>query len=320
MNTTVRMQIKISTNTERVFEALTDSGALTAWFAEQADVRVGDKQYDFWGRFTPDAPDRGAGRHQLTEVEANRRLRYDWLVHQTATAVDLRLRRHGPETVLTVLHENAFAGLHNPGQYSLEDFWSLSLENLRRYIDGKSCEARVDFSASMLGDIHHEIEVDASPETVFDVLIRPEQLERWIASKATVDPKPGGEYNFGWAGGTGAVKLVDLEPNKKLSYTWPEGETREEAYNTIVTWTLEESGGKTRLTFVHSGFAPDRVTGGYKAGWRNYMNWVRSIAEYGASWESSIVPLGSLPPGMDTIYAASIAKRQHELEAELVSA
>ena len=56
---------------------------------------------------------------------------------------------------------------------------------------------------------------------------------------------------------------------------WPE-ETE-----TVVTWTLEELDGKTRLTLVHSGFAPDQPTGGLDAGWLNFMSWIKSLVEYG---------------------------------------
>jgi len=152
-----------------------------------------------------------------------------------------------------------------------EDFWFLSLENLRRHLDGKA-PVRCDFSRSMLGDIHHSIEIDAPPDRVFDILIQPEQLQRWIASQATVEPHVGGRYDLGW-GSVASLRILELVPGEHLRLDWSD-----EQRQTILDWMLEESGGKTRLTLVHSGFAPDQDTGVVN-GWLNFMSWIKSIAE-----------------------------------------
>ena len=57
---------------------------------------------------------------------------------------------------------------------------------------------------------------------------------------------------------------------------------------TVMTWTLEGSGGKTRLTLVHSGFAPDAPTSGLQSGWLNFASWLKSMLEYGADWQPAI--------------------------------
>jgi uncharacterized protein YndB with AHSA1/START domain len=73
-----------------------------------------------------------------------------------------------------------------------------------------------------------------------------------------------GEYDFGWEGG-GPIKILELEPNHKLTYSW-------HYEDTVVTWILEDSEGGTRLTVVHSGFAKDRSTDDYTAGWLKFIN------------------------------------------------
>ena len=40
--------------------------------------------------------------------------------------------------------------------------------------------------------IVHERQIDARPETVFAFFTDPEKLTRWLASEATLDPRPGG--------------------------------------------------------------------------------------------------------------------------------
>jgi uncharacterized protein YndB with AHSA1/START domain len=300
------VQISIQASPEKIFEALTTSEAVVAWFAEHAEIDIATKGYDFWGRFTPEAPNKEAGQHAILELEANKRLKYSWHVYDADTSVDFRLVAQGETTIVALRHKIEKAGEKEVSRFSFEDFWFLSLENLRRYVDGRNADARVNYTdEAMRGDTHHEIEIDAPASTVFNILIQPEQLNRWIASNASVEPVKDGAYSFGWAV-SGGMKILEIDPDKKLVYNWGD-DTQGKSH--LITWTLEESGGKTRLTLVHSGFGADEVPGEY-AGWKNFMNWIRSIAEYGASWESPIVPL---PEGWESIYAATIANRQSAL-------
>lgn len=299
MSKVFQIQIILPAAPERLFEALTSE--LAQWFAESANVSIPEKRYDFWGRYTPEAPDRDQGRHPLLDAETNRRLKYGWHILELDTTVDITLEVRAGNTVVVVTHDGVPRS-HDISSYTFEDFWFLSLENLRRHTDGKP-PVRCDFSKPMYGDIQHTVEIDGPHEVVFEALIKPEQLERWIASKATVEPKIGGRYDFGW-NGTGPVKILELVPNEKLTYSWPEQEGE-----TIVTWTLEESGGKTRLTLAHSGFAPARKTGGYNAGWLNFASWVKSIVEYGANWKPPVIPLSDQTR---PLYASSIWEQQSE--------
>jgi uncharacterized protein YndB with AHSA1/START domain len=299
VNDSIHMQVAIAVPSQVVFQALSDSTALMTWFAEYADVSIPEKHYDFWGRFTPETPNRAQGRHPLLEMEPNRQLKFGWHLREEDTTVEIHLSPQEQQTVVSVEQKNISAS-HDISVYSFEDFWFLSLENLRRYLDGKTASVRCDFSAIKPGDIHCEIEIDGPAEAVFSALIKPEELNRWIASQATVEPEVGGRYDFGWKGG-GPVKILELVPNQKLATLWPE-ETE-----TVVTWTLAESRGKTRLILVHSGFAPGQRTDGLQSGWLNFMNWIKSLVEYGPAWQP---PTLKLQPGLEPFYAASIVKAQ----------
>ncbi len=305
----VRMQLKLAAAPERVFEALTDAAALEAWFCEHAEITP--EHYAFWGRFTPKAPDQTQGQHVLVSRVAPRELVYEWQLKGAASQVTIKLLPRDEETILT-LRQTA---TDVTGNYHLEDFWFLAMENLRRYLDGKPCEARIDYTQPMKGDIRHETVVDAPASRVFEVLINPDELDRWIATKATVEPQIGGKYDIGWGEYTAGVKIVDLVPNQKLSISTPEDPTygNKNRTETIMTWILEESDGKTRLTFIHSGFDVDEDVSGIYTGWRSFLNWVRSVAEYGADWQP---PLVIVPPGM-IAYAASIVNAQNEIVDEL---
>jgi uncharacterized protein YndB with AHSA1/START domain len=302
MNDPMQMQVAIAVPPQVVFQALSDSTALMTWFAEYADVSVAEKRYDFWGRFTPETPNREQGRHPLLEVEHHRRLKFSWHLRGEDTTVQINLIPREQQTVVVVHHQNISTS-HDISFYAVEDFWFLSLENLRRYIDGKTASVRCDFSAIQPGDIQHEIEIDGPAEAVFAALIKPEELNRWIANQATVEPVVGGQYSFGWGEGH-PVKILELRPNERLAISWPHPS------DTFVTWTLAESGGKTRLTLVHSGFAPDELTDGLQSGWLNFMNWIKSLVEYGPAWQP---PTLKLQPGLESFYAASIVEAQAEL-------
>lgn len=281
MTDPLHIQLKLSASPERIFQALTHE--LPAWFAEYADVRLPDRQYDFWGRFTPELPDRAAGNHPLSDVQIGHGFTFDWHLQNQPTQVMLRLLPVSGRTVLSLRHAGFNPG-HDVGTVNIEDFWFLSLENLRRHLDGKR-PVRCDFSTlPAVGDVHHTVDVDAPPEVVFDALIKPEQLNRWIASQAAVEPRVGGSLDLGW-GSYGAVKILELIPNEKIALSWPEDA---EGPATVLTWTLEGSGGQTRLTLVHSGFAPDKPTGGIQSGWLNFASWLKSVAEYGTDWEPAV--------------------------------
>ena len=283
----LRMQIKLNATPERIFAALTDSEALETWFVEHADIDPDANRYDFWGKFTPEAPDKESGQHRLLAYEPNRSLKFAWNWSDQETEVSFTLHPRGDQTILAVEQDRGQPGKHQIDSYTMEDFWFLSLENLRRYLDGKPCDIRATFPIPETGNIEFAINIDAEPERVFDVLTNPEEVERWIASDAEIDLQPGGKYLLGWEG-MESMKIVELEDNQKLAITMVgmDGES-----GTVVTWTLEGSGGKTRLTLVHSGFGLDEKTEGLQAGWRNFMGWVRSVAEYGPAWEPALVPL-----------------------------
>jgi uncharacterized protein YndB with AHSA1/START domain len=302
----LHLQQTLNATPAAVFQQLTDTARLAAWFAEHADVSLPERRYEFWGRYTPEHPQRAAGRHPLLAAEPGSRLAYGWHVQDLDTVVEIGLHPRGAETVLVV--QQTGSGPEGPADLSsLDDFWFLSLENLRRAVAGHDqAVVRLDFSADMRGDIRHSVTIDAEPEAVFKALIEPEQLNRWIASQAVVAPRVGGQYDFGW--GMGADHILDLAPNERLvtiDEASPDGPPP-----TIKTWTLEGSGGRTTLTLVHSGFAPDQDNSGLYRGWLNYMSWIKSSIEFGPSWRPALKPL---TPELMSFYPAAMAAHQADL-------
>lgn len=196
MSKVLHMQQPLPASPERVWRALTETAELTSWFAEQADVSLPDRRFDFWGRFTPDAPDRAGGRHTIVAL-AERHLRFLWQLRGAATVVELHLFARGDTTDLALWHRGIPTAGDGTGTYAMEDVWFMALENLRRYLAGRPV-VRCDLSAVPPGDVRHSVDIAAPPAAVWSALTEPAQLERWIASRATVDPRPGGRFDLGW--------------------------------------------------------------------------------------------------------------------------
>ena len=305
------MQIVLSADPDRVFKALTESKAVRAWFSEHAEIDLAAKQYDFWGKYTPTVPDRSSGKHLIVDCVPGELLSYRWRVGDHETQVTFRLHPHQQGTLLTLRHTADGEGSSEQGV--AEDFWFLSLENLRRYLDGKACDAHIDITNPMRGDYHHETEIDASAHRVWQVITDPNELNRWIASDAHVQLEKGGQYSFGWiqdGNDFSATKIIEIVPDQKLALEDPPGMF---PYATVVTWEMKENNGKTRLTFTQSGFEADQDVSGIYKGWRAFVNWVRSVSEYGAAW---LPPIPALNP--DSFgYPASISSAQDQIAAEL---
>lgn len=304
---TLRMQIKIPAAISTVYKALTTSSALETWLAESARVDLDANTFLFWGKYTPDNPTATSQHMTLLAHQPDRLLKFTWEVNGKSTTVSIKLRERDEQTtVLTLIQAEGTVLRHQESQFTLEDYWFLHLENLRRYLAGKSSEARVDFSQPMNGNIRHILDSDASPEEIYAVLTQPDLIEKWIASHASIELEPGGEYDLGW--GVDGIKVVDFDDNRSLSISWQEGSDGD---LTTVTWTLEASGGKTRITFTHSGFDDDHRNDGIWAGWMNFLNWIRSVAEYGSDWQPPYISLKDHP------YASIYPKSMQEAEAEI---
>jgi uncharacterized protein YndB with AHSA1/START domain len=299
MDELYRLQVTIAADPATVYQALTSAAALETWFAEHAAVDLPARRYDFWGRYTPETPDREQGRHAIIATAQDTRLRYSWPLAGALTEVEYRLHPREGATILTITHTGC--GRDTSAPCAPEDFWFLVLENLRRHVEGRAVHTRFDFhTLNSTGDIRHEIEIDAPREVVFSKLVEPSQLNRWIAPNAAVEPHVGGAFDLGW-GAEYVAKILEIEPGSKLSYAWASAQ--------IVTWTLEGSGGKTRLLIVHSGFDPDTVPG-ERLGWLNFITWIGSMAEVGPSWQS---PLSLVNKDYAMLYPRSLNDRQAEL-------
>jgi uncharacterized protein YndB with AHSA1/START domain len=275
----IEIEIEIAAPRSRVFEALTRARELERWFAEKAFVSPSEDRFDFWGRFTPGNPDEVSGRHRLLAYDPPKSLAFEWPLRGKRTRVEVVLSESEQGTLLRLEHD---APPRGATEISIADFWLLSFENLRRLLEDGAKAVRCDYGKAARGRVELALEIAASPEEVFRALTRPEEIDVWMTAKSEVEPFAGGRYSFGWQG-EGPIRILEIVPNEKLSYTWAHGNDPE----TVVSWTLEGSGGTTRLLLVHSGFA-DRETEDFRTGWLKHALWMKSLVE-GELWRPPVI-------------------------------
>jgi uncharacterized protein YndB with AHSA1/START domain len=123
---------------------------------------------------------------------------------------------------------------------------------------------------SQTESIAFEFDLRHSPEKVWRALTDPVLLAEWLLPVFDLKLEPGAAFTFktqpmpGWDG-TVNCRCVEIQAQKKLSYTWVVGDM-----DTVVTFTLSPTASGTRLSLVHSGFKPDQKQNfaGARYGWK----------------------------------------------------
>lgn len=112
-----------------------------------------------------------------------------------------------------------------------------------------------------------EREIAFPPEKLWRALTQPHLIEEWLMKNDFV-PVP--DHRFSLRAEWGAVdcRVLAIEPNRKLSYTWAAM-----GLDSVVTWTLTPTGTGTHLRMEQSGFRADQQQAyqGAQYGWPKFM-------------------------------------------------
>ena len=116
-----------------------------------------------------------------------------------------------------------------------------------------------------------EFDLQHAPEKVWRALTDPSLLAEWLLPAVNLKLEPGAAFMFqtqpypGWDG-TVRCRFVEIDPHRKLVYTWGAGDF----IDSVVTFTLTPTPSGTRLNLVQSGFKPDQKQnfGGARYGWK----------------------------------------------------
>jgi uncharacterized protein YndB with AHSA1/START domain len=287
--TTFTTKARVPAPVATVHRALTDPAALRVWLAEHAEVEL-PHRYEFWGRYTPE----GDEPHQRLLHADEHSLRFSWLLAGEDTTVSIDLEPQDPNTTILSLSQTHFPGWEEAVKEDsvlgmLATFWTLMIANLVDHVEGREPVALVDFTSPQM---RAQCLIGAAPAEVFDSLVNPAKFSRWFGANLEIETHPGGRFAMGgFELDPTPARILELEPDRKLSLGWPDG--------LVTDWELEGSAGNTRLTIVQSGFDRGKPPYGSWLGWLSGIAELRRFHEL-SGWRSMWldVEMPGLPEGM----------------------
>ncbi|HMF82330.1 MAG TPA: SRPBCC domain-containing protein [Acidimicrobiia bacterium] len=102
-------------------------------------------------------------------------------------------------------------------------------------------------------DVKREVDLPAEPDAVWRSVTDPEQLGDWLEADVELDPRPGGTGSFRFADGEVRRALVrDVEPGRRLEFTWWPLTGADVGQATTVTISIEPADAGTHLRLVES--------------------------------------------------------------------
>jgi glutathione S-transferase len=132
----------------------------------------------------------------------------------------------------------------------------------------------------------------AAPATVFEALIRPELLQRWMCpehltvARVETDPRPGGRFRIEMRKPDGAIypatgTYTEVLAPKLLAFTWTwEGDEHPTGgIETHIRIELSERGEHTFLLMTHFGLPTESDRTSHQAGWTSVLNQLERLFE-----------------------------------------
>jgi uncharacterized protein YndB with AHSA1/START domain len=144
------------------------------------------------------------------------------------------------------------------------------------------------------GSIERDIEVEASPEVVFDVISRPEHMREWWPDDARFEPVPGAPGDLVWHNAetgettTVALTVVEVDPPRRFSFRWcfpgpgRDGDSLLVCFELIPTGIPAGTGTRIRMT----------ETGFREMGWEVAVL-EEQYRDHATSWDRFIPALGA---------------------------
>jgi len=119
-------------------------------------------------------------------------------------------------------------------------------------------------------ELTREIEIQATPQTVFSYLTEASKMKEWFAEIVESDPHPGGVFHIGTHDGVHCRgEFVEVIPCEKVVFTWggieeiPPGES-------TVEITLRAEGEGTHLTLRHYNVTQKPAADSFGQGWKEH--------------------------------------------------
>lgn len=118
-----------------------------------------------------------------------------------------------------------------------------------------------------------ERELAFPPEKIWRALTQPHLIEEWLMKN---DFQPAKDHRFKLTAAWGVIdcRVLVLEPNRSLSYSWDAL-----GLESVVTWTLTPTSAGAHLRMEQTGFRPDQKQAlmGATAGWPRFFESLEGI-------------------------------------------
>ena len=112
----------------------------------------------------------------------------------------------------------------------------------------------------MNSDVTRDVELPATPDEVWQQVAESDQLGDWLDADVELDVRPGGAGSFRFADGEERRAMVrEVEPGRRLAFTWWPLAGEDVGRATSVTITIERTDAGSRLRLVESARARARA-------------------------------------------------------------
>jgi uncharacterized protein YndB with AHSA1/START domain len=123
--------------------------------------------------------------------------------------------------------------------------------------------------------VERELQIAASPETIWELLTDEHEATRWMGQLARFDLRPGGQYRVTVIpGNTASGEFVEIDPPHRLVLTWgweaPSMSTVPPGSSTVEFELVPNDEG-TLLRFRHAGLPSDESGASHGHGWDHYL-------------------------------------------------
>ena len=112
-----------------------------------------------------------------------------------------------------------------------------------------------------------ERELPYPPEKIWRALTQPHLIAEWLMQNDFA-PTVGHRFDLRADWGMVGCKVLEIEPLKVLAYSWAAM-----GLESVVTWTLTQSGAGTHLRMEHAGFrrGQEQAFRGAQYGWNSFL-------------------------------------------------
>lgn len=137
--------------------------------------------------------------------------------------------------------------------------------------------------------------IPARPEQIYSAWLSTAAHSAFTGEEAAVEPFVGGKHST--FGGYAVGRTVELQPGRRIVQTWRSQDFPEEAPDSRLEVTLEETLGGTLLTILHTD-VPEGHSERYRDGWTKY--YLEALKEFFSAGDddgetASMVDLASMP-------------------------